>query len=178
MLEDSLVKRRLRRLQPASSGLASLEWLLVTAAVAGFAAVLGVAIQQILEDSRETRVDSDVRWLEAGIAAAEISSEAASMLDRSGAQPDAQSFPGLRVRCEELARLYADAVAKSAWVQVPVDVHEPTPTTAAVTTTSTPPAGLNDEPDAESEATLPDGTATTATPEPQRLLWVCQLTSR
>lgn len=174
---------RSRRLESAddrhhhrpTSGLASLEWLLVIAAVGGFAAVMTVAIQQIIDNAAETRADPTVRLLQASVAAAELSDAATPVPGSDSLQPGAPRFAELRERCEEISDLYPDTVALSEWVSVTIDVDEPTPTTGAVVaTTTTLVPDVTEVPD----TTLPTDPTTPDTTPPQRTVWVCQVTSR
>lgn len=101
------------------SGLASLEWLLIIAAVGGFAAVLAVAVQRLLDDAAETRADPAVRLLEAHVLAAELSSRAVAASRSSGLDPNEPLFAELRGRCERLASDYPSTISAAVWVQVP-----------------------------------------------------------
>jgi len=89
------------------------EWLLIVAAVAGFAAVTGLALQRILESSTDDSADPAVRILEAEVLAAEIEAEARQP---GSANLDAE----LRRRCREISQAFPDVVERARW-----DVSDP-----------------------------------------------------
>lgn len=149
-----LTQRRSRSRAPLrrsglDSGLASLEWLLIIAAVGGLAAVMVVAVQQLLDDATEVRADRSVRLLEANVLAAELSSQAAAVGAGSDSGPDAAVLAQLGKRCEQLAVNYRDAISAAEWTQAPRAVAAPKPTTA-----------------------------TTAVTDPPATRWMCRLASR
>ena len=63
------------------SGLVTLEWLLIFAAIAGLAASSVLTVQRVLDDTSEVPADPAVRVIDADIAAAFIASEAQSAFD-------------------------------------------------------------------------------------------------
>ena len=169
-----------RRAHRGSSGLASLEWLLVVAAVGGFAAVTAVGVQRIVDDTAQTPADPNVRKLEAEVAAAEVSGRAATALSGPGIQPGDPLFSQLQTDCEAIAELYPDAIADADWVTVTVQTDEPAPTTAAAATTT---VALHPDATDVPDTTLPPDTTTpdTTTPDTaptQRTVWMCRLTRR
>jgi len=89
------------------------EWLLIVAAVAGFAAVTGVAAQRVLEAASDGSADPAVRILEAEGRAAEIEAEARQP---GSANLDAE----LRRRCREISQAFPDVVERARW-----DVSDP-----------------------------------------------------
>ena len=116
---------RLRRQQRAAlrcsrrdSGLASLEWLLIIAAVGGLAAIMVGAVQQLLDDATEISTDRSVRLLEANVVAAELSSQAVAASDGSDSEPNAAVLAQLGEHCQQLALSYSDAVSTAEWTAV------------------------------------------------------------
>jgi len=88
------------------------EWLLIVAAVAGFAAVTGLALQRILESSTDDSADPAVRILEAEVLAAEIEAEARQA---GSANLDAE----LRRRCREISQAFPDVVERAPGPRLP-----------------------------------------------------------
>ena len=93
------------------SGLTTLEWLLIVAAVAGLAALAVVLVQNVVSDTSEQIAGSSARKTGAQIAAQQIMTDA----DRNEADlPDAADtwaewVPFYTARCNRLAITYGDA---------------------------------------------------------------------
>ncbi|MYD34255.1 MAG: hypothetical protein F4W98_10315 [Acidimicrobiales bacterium] len=155
------------------SGLASLEWLLIIAAVGGFAAVMAVAVQRLLDDATETRAAPTVRLLEANVLAAELSSRAVAAARSSGLDPNGALFAKLRGLCERLASDYPDTISAAAWTQVPVTDLAPVATTATTAAESTETTAAPPTP-----TTLAGQTTTTFAAQPPVMQWACQVTGR
>lgn len=101
------------------SGLASLEWLLVIAAVGGFAAVMAVAVQRLVDDAADTAADPAVRLLEARVLAADLSKRAADAAAGNGGLDLHESLLAeLRRRCERIPSSHPGAVSAAQWAQV------------------------------------------------------------
>ena len=122
-----------------TAGIATLEWLLVIAAVGGFAAVMAVGMHGLIDDATFRGDDADARLIDAGIDAARISDDAVAALigleNPSGA-PERQAIAQARLsaleqQCKRLATAYPDAVESAdwAWLDVPIELP-PTPTPA------------------------------------------------
>ena len=108
------LKQTIRRWLPQrrdDSGLTTLEWLLIVAAVAGLAALAVVLVQNVVGDTSEQIAGSSARKTAAQIAAIEIMANAS----RSSAdQPDSADTAGewleyYRARCNRLKITYGDA---------------------------------------------------------------------
>ena len=121
-------------------GLATLEWLLVIAAAGGFAAAMAVGFQALIDDTTELAEDPHAAMIEAGIAAARISRDAAAAQTALEASPGdprqataAQAaLAALAQQCESVATAYPDAVKSADWIwlAIPVETPAATPTTA------------------------------------------------
>ncbi len=140
------------------AGLATLEWLLVIAAAGGFAAAMAVGFQNLIDDASYVNRDADTRLINAGVAAARISGNAAAQLialetsdgDAERSASATAALVALERQCEALESAYADAISDAEWtwlkvpveipapVQTAVPVTEPSPTTAVVVTTQSP----------------------------------------
>ena len=96
------------------SGLTTLEWLLIVAAVAGLAALAVVLVQNVVSDTSEQIAGSSARKTAAQIAATEIMADA----QRAAAdQPDsADTYPEWIIhytaKCNRLKITYGDAGIK------------------------------------------------------------------
>ena len=114
-------RRAPARRAKAADGLASLEWLLVIAAVGGFAAVMATAAQHVVDDAAETRTDPAARLIEARVHAAEISRQAVDVERNSDPAFDSSAaLADLKHRCEQIGRNHPEAVAAAAWTQATV----------------------------------------------------------
>ena len=92
----------------------TLEWLLITAAVAGLAALAVVIVQAYVEDTGQRIANPDPRMVAAIVAAEEIMSDADRDADQ---QPAAAKTYGpwsdhYAFKCGQLGILYADAEIK------------------------------------------------------------------
>ncbi len=122
-----------------AAGLATLEWLLVIAAAGGFAAVMAVGFQGLIDDATAIGDDADARLIDAGITAARVSDEAVAALialETSSGDPErtavAQAaLTALAQRCESVETAYPDVVESANWVWLTVPVEIPTPASAA-----------------------------------------------
>ncbi|WP_420626951.1 hypothetical protein [Candidatus Poriferisodalis sp.] len=113
------MSRASQRITRSDSGLASLEWLLIIAAVGGLAAVMSVAFQRILDDAAESTTDPTARLLEANVVAAEVANDAAAAQEGTGLDPDGPLFAELSGRCEQIAVDFDGAVLSTVWTAVP-----------------------------------------------------------
>ena len=105
--------RRGRR-RRGDNGLATLEWLLIVAAVAGLAALAVVLVQAYVEDTGQRISDPNPRMLAAMLAADEVTSDAARDADEQPAWaktygPWSEHYTS---ECEQLGILYEDAEIK------------------------------------------------------------------
>ena len=93
------------------SGLTTLEWLLIVAAVAGLAALAVVLVQNVVSDTSEQIAGSSARKTGAQIAAQQIMSDAdrdeADLPNGADTWPEWVSF--YTARCNRLAITYGDA---------------------------------------------------------------------
>ena len=93
------------------SGLTTLEWLLIVAAVAGLAALAVVLVQNVVSDTSEQIAGSSARKTGAQIAAQQIMSDAdrdaGDLPDAADTWPEWVSF--YSARCNRLAITYGDA---------------------------------------------------------------------
>ena len=102
------------RSRRGDQGLTTLEWLLITAAVAGLAALAVVLVQAYVEDTGQRISDPNPRMLAAMLAADEVTSDADRDADE---QPAAAKTYGpwsehYTSECEQLGILYNDAEIK------------------------------------------------------------------
>ena len=125
------------------AGLATLEWLLVVAAAGGFAAVMAVGLQALIDDASSVGDSADARLIDAGITAARISDNSIAALialENSSGDPEQRAaalarLAALSGQCEALETAYLDVVESAdwAWLAVPVEIVPLTPTTVADT---------------------------------------------
>lgn len=90
------------------SGLTTLEWLLIVAAVAGLAALAVVLVQRVVSDTSEQIAGNSARQTAAKVSGAQITDKAKAAL----ADPDlddAEVHDKYRLECRRLLVLYADA---------------------------------------------------------------------
>lgn len=116
----------------SDSGLTTLEWLLIVAAVAGLAALAVVLVQNVVDETAEQITGSNARITAAQVAAAKITNDARTALPAYGAsgwttgsadiallvraQTDADAE--FRSICNRLAITYSDAGVKSEWNRI------------------------------------------------------------
>ena len=91
--------------------------MLIIAAVGGLAAMMVVAVQQLLDDATEISADRSVRLLEANVLAAELSSQAAALGSGSDSESGAAVLVQLGERCQQLALSFPDAVSTAEWTE-------------------------------------------------------------
>ncbi len=72
------IRRKLRRGRADESGLTTLEWLLIVAAVAGLAALAVVLVQGVVDETAEQITDSSARLTAAKLAGNRITNKAAA----------------------------------------------------------------------------------------------------
>ena len=70
------IRRKLRRGRPDESGLTTLEWLLIVAAVAGLAALAVVLVQNVVDETAQDISGSSARLTAAKVAAASVVEQA------------------------------------------------------------------------------------------------------
>ena len=105
------LRRRLLTTKADESGITTLEWLLIVAAVAGLAALAVVLVQNVVNETSEQIAGSSARKTAATVAADQLMRDAAKA---SGDQPrDAKTWGDWRDyytgRCERLEITYGDA---------------------------------------------------------------------
>ena len=92
------------------SGLTTLEWLLIVAAVAGLAALAVVLVQRVVGDTSEQIAGSSARKTAAQIAAAEV--QAAADRDAASQPTEAKTFGPWKsyytTRCNRIKITYSD----------------------------------------------------------------------
>ena len=97
--------------QATDSGLVSLEWLLIFAAIAGLAATSTLIVQEVLDSSSELPADVEVRVIDAEIASAELAGEA-NEAALAGAFVEAD----FERRCRtDLSNSFDDVLASASW---------------------------------------------------------------
>ena len=109
------------------SGLTTLEWLLIVAAVAGLAALAVVLVQNVVDDTAEQISGSSARETAAKVAAAEVTqkaTDAGSVLGASGSAANLTQWNTLeneyRNECSRLEITYGDIPNLSAdWNHTP-----------------------------------------------------------
>ena len=106
-------KQTIRRWLPQrrdDSGLTTLEWLLIVAAVAGLAALAVVLVQRVVGDTSEQIAGSSARKTAAQIAAAEV--QAAADRDSASQPDDAKTYGPwasyYTTRCNRIKITYSD----------------------------------------------------------------------
>ena len=72
------IRRKLRRGRADESGLTTLEWLLIVAAVAGLAALAVVLVQNVVDDTAKQITSSSARLTAAALAGNRITNKAAA----------------------------------------------------------------------------------------------------
>lgn len=101
------------------SGLMTLEWLLIFAAVISLGAVSVLIVQQVLDGAIDLPPDREVLLVEADIAAARISSD----LRKAGASTDEAPF---QQRCDDIVRQFSDVVDHTTWFRgIPAGMDDP-----------------------------------------------------
>ena len=104
------VRRPVAVRQADESGLTTLEWLLIVAAVAGLAALAVVLVQRAVEDTSEAIAAEHPRVKAAGLEAASITEEARGELSTVAAANDAAAVGSVNdthnARCGQLAIIY------------------------------------------------------------------------
>ena len=104
-----------RRAAGQSSGLITLEWLLIVGAIAGLAASSVLIVQRVVNDQTDVPDDPVVRMLEADIAAAAVAAEAQAAYDDN--PPGYAADPVFESRCNSVGGDFSDVVDGAArWV--------------------------------------------------------------
>ena len=108
-------------------GLITLEWLLIVGAIAGLAASTALAVQGVLDDTSEVRVEPEVRFLDAEIAAAAVASEATAWRRAYAEDPEfgielalygeplPMDYSSYEQRCEDLETDFDDVLGVAFW---------------------------------------------------------------
>ena len=108
------LRRRLGLARSDESGLTTLEWLLIVAAVAGLAALAVVLVQNVVDDTSEQISGSSARVTAARVAAEAIVSDAAT--DSASQPSDAKTYGTWQSyyvsKCNRLVITYGDAGIK------------------------------------------------------------------
>ena len=106
----------------SSSGLTTLEWLLIVAAVAGLAALAVVLVQNVVDETAEEIAGNSARETAAKVAADRITSDAVDAIVAVGVSnfdPDGDKFKGVisehKSKCDRLNITYSDAELTSNW---------------------------------------------------------------
>ena len=106
------IRRKLRRGRPDESGLTTLEWLLIVAAVAGLAALAVVLVQGVVDETAEQITDSSARLTAAKLAGNRITNKAAADPPPTSPAPTAAIFMArsneYKEDCERLRITYGD----------------------------------------------------------------------
>ena len=104
------ISRRLPKRRD-DSGLTTLEWLLIVAAVAGLAALAVVLVQNVVSDTSEQIAGSSARKTAAQIAASEIMNDAnrGASVQSDGADTRDEWVAFYTAKCVRLAITYGDA---------------------------------------------------------------------
>ncbi|WP_423917445.1 hypothetical protein [Candidatus Poriferisodalis sp.] len=90
------------------SGLTTLEWLLIVAAVAGLAALAVVLVQRVVSDTSEQIAGNSARQTAAKVAGVQVADKARAAGLETGADHDEINQDGKR-ECDRLKILYSDA---------------------------------------------------------------------
>ena len=90
------------------SGLTTLEWLLIVAAVAGVAALAVVLVQVVVEDTGEDIANNNPRVVAVRIAIGEIDDDAAAQTDVGSKAAYTRLNRQYQKKCNRLAILYSD----------------------------------------------------------------------
>lgn len=97
----------------AESGLVTLDWLLIMAAIAGIAAVTVLAVQDTVDEETRLPADPAARLVEADVAAAFVMHDALETALAGLYDPDANVV--FEDRCEQIGSAFADVVADASW---------------------------------------------------------------
>lgn len=118
-----------------SAGLATLEWMLVIAAVGGFAAAMTAGLDRLIDDHTGSGTHSHDTYTASRIAAARINDRAARALTAAHAAKAADDmYPvdalamrldELRRECESLPRSYPRSVSASRWERLAAGAAAP-----------------------------------------------------
>ena len=115
MVQSAIKGRRLRD-RADESGLTTLEWLLIVAAVAGLAALGVVIVQNVVSDTAEQISNSSARFTAAQVAAQAVEREAKNVDDQdvAGAGGRFNSWPKwenyFTDKCTRISITYSDAL--------------------------------------------------------------------
>ena len=100
--------------QRADSGLMTLEWLLIVAAIASLGAASFLVVQRVLEATTDAPVSAEVLLIEADIAAAQITSDFAL-----AGTLDAAPFVD---RCLDIAERFEAVVDSAVWMPLESEI--------------------------------------------------------
>ena len=98
--------RRWPKRRADESGLTTLEWLLIVAAVAGLAALAVVLVQNVVSQTSEQIAGSSARRVAAELHAADINDEARSIATEEGTGNAAAKLLNKKAHAEELSSIY------------------------------------------------------------------------
>lgn len=135
------------------SGLTTLEWLLIVAAVAGLAALAVVLVQTVVGDTSEQIAGSSARKTAAQVAAQEIQREADSDTQPDEANTYAKWVQYYAAKCERIGITFADVDGLTVKANF---------TLGSMVTTTDSPKATNIVPGTVTSATLPTITDTQA----------------
>lgn len=93
-------------------GLATLEWVIITAAAAALAAAAAAALESVIDDGTEARSSRSVHAIEIDTAAVLIERDAREALRADPLRYDEAPF---RDRCNSISGLFPDVVSDARW---------------------------------------------------------------
>ena len=123
------IRRKLRRGRADESGLTTLEWLLIVAAVAGLAALAVVLVQNVVSETGEQIAGRSARLTAAELAAEDVTTNARGKLladALSNTAPFISPINSTADRaCRTLKITYGDAIASASWTDATALVVPP-----------------------------------------------------
>ncbi|MCY4663178.1 MAG: hypothetical protein OXC00_00775 [Acidimicrobiaceae bacterium] len=141
-LKRAINGRLPERYRRDDSGLTTLEWLLIVAAVAGLAALAVVLVTNVVGDTSEQIAGSSARRTAAEFAAAEVVADAVATVQPRSVSNWAQWETFYTTKCNRLSITYSD-------INPRLNIL---PTFDDGTTTAWPPAGVRTEDDVRAAA--------------------------
>ena len=124
------IRRKFRRGRADESGLTTLEWLLIVAAVAGLAALAVVLVQNVVSETGEQIAGRSARLTAAQLAAEDVTTNARGKLSPTPSS-NIQTFidpinSTANRACRTLKITYGDAIEGATWTDADLTAARPT----------------------------------------------------